>query len=165
MEAIRQLSIAILAVGCLSEPALAVVKQSKNGIFHAENNVYFSRTKNFIPFQNLDACLALGGKLPNSELKDMSSRDTSSVSLSYSLLYDRSHWKHWVDVDKDCQDTRAEVLIQRSFIEVTFRTSQHCTVTNGTWFDPFSEKIWENAIDVDIDHVVPLKWANGHGGS
>ncbi len=82
----------------------------------------------------------------------------------YSKLYNRKEWPHWIDIDKDCQNTRAEILIERSMAAVTYRNKKKCSVISGNWFDPFSGKTWTHASDVDIDHIVPLKWAHGHGG-
>ena len=45
--------------------------------------------------------------------------------------YDRDDWKHWVDEDKDCQNTRHEVLIEESLAKVAFKTDRKCQVANG----------------------------------
>lgn len=84
---------------------------------------------------------------------------------SFSGLYNRADWKHWVDADGDCQNTRAEVLIMQSMGRVAFTTSKRCSVKSGAWLDPYSGLSYSQASDLDIDHVVPLSWANGHGGS
>ena len=82
-----------------------------------------------------------------------------------SQLYNRGDWQHWIDVDGDCQDTRAELLIKSSLTDVEYRNQKNCSVVKGKWFDVYTGKTWVNASDVDIDHVLPLSWANGHGGS
>ena len=33
----------------------------------------------------------------------------------------------------------------------------------GSWHDPYSDKIFTNANELDLDHIVPLKFAHGHG--
>lgn len=73
--------------------------------------------------------------------------------------YDREKFDHWVDVDGDCEDTRAEVLITESRVE----TTGGCTIETGEWFSYYDQETWTDASDVDIDHLVPLAEAWGSG--
>ena len=77
--------------------------------------------------------------------------------------YDRDDWQHWIDIDGDCRNTRHEILIAES-IHTAVLKPNGCTVLHGLWIDPYSGKRWYRASDVDIDHLVPLKWANDRGG-
>jgi len=101
----------------------------------------------------------------NLEIPNKTQATNKSVPVvgPYSKLYNRKEWSHWVDNDGDCQNTRAEILIARSLSAVTYRNKKQCSVILGNWLDPFSGKTWFKASDVDIDHIVPLKWAHGHG--
>ena len=74
--------------------------------------------------------------------------------------YNRGDWRHWVDEDRDCQDTRNEVLLMESLIEVTYRSNQQCRVASGRWFAPYSGTTVTVPGELDIDHMVPL--ANAH---
>ena len=78
--------------------------------------------------------------------------------------YSRSDWKHWVDTDGDCQDTRAEVLILESNVDPAFATDRGCRVTGGLWNGPYTGETFTEASEVDIDHLVPLKNAHLSGG-
>ena len=40
-----------------------------------------------------------------------------------------------------------------------------CSVKSGLWHGPFSGKKLTLASDLDVDHIIPLKWANDHGGA
>ena len=80
--------------------------------------------------------------------------------------YKRSSFKHWIDKDRDCQNTRAEVLIKRSQVKVSFtqrKSKKKCTVATGLWKDFYYNEIHKLAKKVDIDHIVPLKHAWDHG--
>jgi len=83
---------------------------------------------------------------------------------AFSGLYNRSDWPHWIDADKDCQDTRAEALINASRTPVKFKRQKGCTVSHGTWFDPYTNLTFTQAGKLDIDHIIPLKEAHVSGG-
>ena len=81
--------------------------------------------------------------------------------------YDRDDWRHWIDADRDCQDARAEVLIEESRSPVSFAPNDdgdECRVTAGEWLGPWSGEVFTDASDVDIDHHVPLGHAHASGG-
>jgi hypothetical protein len=81
-----------------------------------------------------------------------------------SIQYRRRDWRHWIDEDKDCQTTRAEVLIRESQVEVTFKDEKECVVVAGLWVDAYTGLTYEQASSMDVDHIVPLAWANDRGG-
>ncbi|WP_105255719.1 HNH endonuclease family protein [Pseudoalteromonas sp. T1lg75] len=139
---------------CQAEP----VKMSHSGICHAPDSAHYLRTKNFTAYADLSSCLEAGGRLP----KGYAQENTATRGNGE---YNRDDWAHWLDVDDDCQDTRAEVLIAQSQGLVSFSNQKQCRVTQGVWTDPYSGKQFTNDDDLDIDHIVPLKFANEHGGA
>ena len=82
------------------------------------------------------------------------------VAAEATTGYDRDLFKHWVDADGDCRDTRDEVLAAESRVPVS-----GCDVTAGEWLSPYDRATWTASSDVDIDHLVPLKEAWDSGAS
>lgn len=76
--------------------------------------------------------------------------------------YDRSLFRGWADSDGDCQNTRHELLQSLSTGIVTL-AANNCTVTRGKWIDPYTGQTFTLAKDVEVDHLVPLKWAWDRG--
>ena len=76
--------------------------------------------------------------------------------------YDRSEWRHWIDADGDCQNTRHEILIRDSLVPVTLSKSG-CVVITGVWVGQYTGEVFTKARQLDIDHIIPLKWADQHG--
>ena len=76
--------------------------------------------------------------------------------------YNREAFGGWADSDGDCQNTRHELLIARSLQPAELRTDG-CLVLRGSWIDPYSAELQRQASEVDIDHLVPLKFAWDHG--
>ncbi len=81
--------------------------------------------------------------------------------------FDRSEWKHWIDADGDCQDTRTEVLIRDNTGRLRYARNADgdpCQVTAGTWICPHTGEEFRSPEQLDVDHVVPLEHAWQHGG-
>lgn len=55
------------------------------------------------------------------------------------------------------------MLISASKIPVEFKTGRGCQVAVGQWYDPYSGETFTDSAAVDLDHIVPLKFAHGHG--
>jgi hypothetical protein len=86
-----------------------------------------------------------------------------AVSSTAIYQYSRSDYKHWIDADKDCQNTRQEVLIAET-IEKVVLDEKGCNVISGKWYDPYTDKYFTNPSDLDIDHFIPLKEVDRSGG-
>ena len=84
-------------------------------------------------------------------------------ALIFANEYKRSDWIHWSDLDKDCQNSRAETLIRDSLSPVIFKTDKKCRVVFGEWLCPYTGKTFYKASDIDIDHMIPLSNAHRSG--
>jgi len=92
-------------------------------------------------------------------------KENKPVTIENSTVkYTRSSFNHWIDTDKDCLNTRHELLMQQS-TDIVRTGDNKCIISRGRWLDPYTGKVFLKASDVDIDHVIPLKWAWMHGAS
>ena len=146
-------------------PTKTIVKQSTSGICHDKTSPSFNRTKKFVGFDTVAACVADGGRLPKSKTNaiDKATNEAIEHGNAFVGLYDRSDWPHWLDSDNDCQNTRHEILIQTSRKPVSFKSDRECNVLMGEWYDPYSGDTYIVSNELDLDHIVPLKFAHGHG--
>ena len=137
------------------------VKKSNSGICHDIHSSHYERTKNFQPYKTIDDCLSSGGRLAKSA-KANKKFNNKDISTEYS----RSEFGHgWADSDKDCQNSRMETLISQSVGQIRYKTVKQCQVIAGKWISSFTGETIYNASDIDIDHVVPLKWSWNHGAN
>ncbi|MCY4523961.1 MAG: HNH endonuclease family protein [Halobacteriovoraceae bacterium] len=89
---------------------------------------------------------------------ETSSEETAAAAPAET--YDRRLFgSGWIDADKDCQNTRHEVLAEESLVPAVFKTERGCVVLSGEWFDPYTGDTFTDPSLLDIDHVVPLKEA------
>ena len=87
-----------------------------------------------------------------------------SSSTKQNIPYKRNFYGKWRDIDKDCQNTRQEVLIAESLVPVTL-DSKGCHVVSGKWFDPYTGRTFTSPNDLDIDHFIPLAEVHRSGGN
>lgn len=160
----------IVAIGlglCFAvSPAAALVKLSSSGICHAQNSPHYERTSNFRPFGTLQECLA-HGRLPKSggskiEAAGQIDSPRFDISAEPESIYNRDAFGGWADDDRDCLNTRHEILAALSVAPVRY-TASGCSVATGQWRDPYTGKTFRNARDLDIDHLVPLYYAWSRG--
>lgn len=76
--------------------------------------------------------------------------------------YDRDRYGGWVDEDRDCRNTRQELLQELSTRRPRW-SPDGCRVVSGRWYDPYTGKTFTTSSPLDIDHLVPLAWAWDHG--
>jgi hypothetical protein len=86
-----------------------------------------------------------------------------AIQSEYPSGYDRDYFRHWIDSDRDGCNTRREVLIQESRIDVSI--SGNCDVS-GQWLSLFDGVTTTDPSSLDVDHMVPLKeaWDSGAYG-
>ena len=150
-----------LVLACPIGTAAGLVKKTSAGICHPPESAYYERTRNYQTFDSIQECLASGGRLPV-----QFAADNLDLAETGSESYRRSAFGHgWNDSDVDCQNSRAEALIATSNTSVRFASNENCRVVSGRWISPFTGQIIQNSSNIDIDHVVPLKWAWEHGAN
>ncbi|GAA3169971.1 MULTISPECIES: GmrSD restriction endonuclease domain-containing protein [Streptomyces] len=76
--------------------------------------------------------------------------------------YSRAKFPHWIGQGGTC-DTR-EIVLARDGQDVV--ADSQCHAVSGTWTSPYDDKMFTNARDLDIDHMVPLAnaWRSGADG-
>ncbi|GAA2173526.1 HNH endonuclease family protein [Arthrobacter parietis] len=86
------------------------------------------------------------------------------VAAENNVGYDRNrYFGQWIDQNRDCQNTRHEVLIQESRVTPKFTSTKLCSVATGKWITTFDNKTHTSATTVQIDHMVPVHEAWGSG--
>ncbi|GAB4099937.1 HNH endonuclease family protein [Sinomonas halotolerans] len=85
------------------------------------------------------------------------------VAAEVNWGYDRTkYFGSWKDTNRDCQNTRHEVLIAESRVSPRL-SSTRCTVTRGKWVTSWDNRTHYDPRAVQIDHMVPVHEAWGSG--
>lgn len=84
------------------------------------------------------------------------------------VRYSRKSYKHWTDEDFDTANTREEVLLDAAQGDVRVTKNKYSgqnKVTGGEWITPYSGDTVRHRGGIEIDHAVPLYWADQHGAN
>ena len=126
-----------------------------------------SATEPLEPSPQQPAAIDLSAESPEVQSLLVSLRGLRVAARGSGVGYNRRDWGDWIDADRDCQNTRAEVLISESLAPVSFAPEDDgdkCLVISGQWLGPWTGEVFTDASDVDIDHHVPLGHAHLSGG-
>lgn len=110
-------------------------------------------------------CHMTGCEMPDTFSIGRTGRD--SLLMDYrdrEKFFNTDDWNFEEDYDNDCQSTRQEMLIITSRTEVKYTNPRNCVVRTGEWLDEYTGKVFTVAVQVDLDHVIPLMYAHTHGG-
>lgn len=97
------------------------------------------------------------------------------IAPAEKVKYDRGEWNHWISSGSGCWDVREQVLYDEAVKDATLvlkdksgkevtDVKKACSITAGTWNDPYSGTVIKNPKELDIDHMIPLSYAAQHGG-
>lgn len=101
------------------------------------------------------------GVIPVEELHKL--LDGFTVQPEYGVGYNRENFRHWINSDGDCFNTRHQVLRQESLSNVQVDVGTQCMVRAGDWVSIYDGRAVTDPADLDIDHLVPLAeaWDSG----
>lgn len=139
--------------------ALKLAKSAEltlRGIFAKSIAVLLAATFSF-SIVNLGPTAVAAQPMNVSEMLDALKVSTETVNPAYS----RDYFKHWVDVDRNGCDTRAEVLMSESRTKVS--RQGRCTIVAGEWLSVYDNTVIKIGSKLDVDHLVPLAeaWRSG----
>ncbi|MFF2751337.1 hypothetical protein ACFVVA_38100 [Kitasatospora sp. NPDC058048] len=79
--------------------------------------------------------------------------DELTVEAPHSMEgYSREKFPHWIKISGEC-DTR-ETVLARDGKDVV--QDDLCRAVAGTWASPYDDRVFTDAKQLDIDHMVPL---------
>ena len=79
-------------------------------------------------------------------------------------FFNEDDWSFEEDFDGDCQSTRQEMLVLTSRSEIRYTNPRNCVVRTGEWLDEYTGEVFEVAVKLEVDHVIPRMYAHTHGG-
>lgn len=94
------------------------------------------------------------------ELQEM--LNNLQISEDCKIKYSRKDYKHWIKQERGGYDTRQKVLIEESLIMPTIKPSAK-KVESGRWYGSYTDRLFDDPKDLDIDHLVPLGEAHRSG--
>ncbi len=130
------------------------VKLTSSGWCHTVQSRYYSRIKHCEVFEDVWCCVYDG--------KGEHSRWNGDVPEIPEYSRNQFGWS-WLDEDRDGQNARTEALILQSTGPLTYTDETERLVARGRWRSPYTNDVLFDASAIDIDHIVPLKWAWDHG--
>ena len=149
----KPFSLGLISFGLLFVPAIA---SSHGGNLDINGGHYYGRSYH---------CHLSGCEMPDTFGIGRARRDSLMTNRrGREKFFNTDDWNFEVDYDNDCQSTRQEMLILTSRTEVRYTNPRNCVVRTGEWLDEYTGKTFKVAVQVDIDHVIPLMYAHTHGG-
>ena len=88
-----------------------------------------------------------------------------SLASLFSQSYNRSMFMTDWATFSGCINVREQVLIRDAKATIVYGqlNGKNCSIVSSTWICPYTGKVVTDPLKLDVDHMVPLKWAFDHG--
>ena len=103
----------------------------------------------------------LDGCIPAAHRHQYRSRAFSASDMDRYFL--DADWPHWLTMG-GCKDARTVVLEATSRVPVTWTNPRQCDIREGLWIDQYTGEEFTRAAQMEVDHVIPPRYANGANG-
>lgn len=104
----------------------------------------------------------MDGCIPTVSRHQYRSRAFSNVN-DMDRYFLKEDWPHWQLVTQ-CKTARTFVLEQTSKAPVTWTNPRQCEIREGLWIDEYSGEEYTRGAQLEVDHIIPLKYANASNG-
>ncbi len=79
-------------------------------------------------------------------------------------FYNEADWPLFEGNSSNCRSIRQTILVLTSRETVSFTNPRACEVRTGSWIDEYTGKRFNVANQLELDHIIPRRYAHSHGG-
>jgi hypothetical protein len=79
-------------------------------------------------------------------------------------FYNEADWPLFEGNSSNCRSIRQTILVLTSRETVSFTNPRECEVRTGSWIDEYTGKRFTVASQLELDHIIPRRYAHNQGG-
>jgi len=79
-------------------------------------------------------------------------------------FYNDADWPLFEGNNSNCRSIRQTILVLTSRETVRFTNPRECEVRTGSWIDEYTGKRFNVANQLELDHIIPRRYAHNQGG-
>ena len=79
-------------------------------------------------------------------------------------FYNEADWPLFEGDRGNCRSTRQTILVITSRRPVSFTNPRECEARTGAWIDEYTGENYQVANQLELDHIIPRRYAHSHGG-
>ncbi len=79
-------------------------------------------------------------------------------------FYNEADWPLFEGSSGNCRSIRQTMLVITSRAPVSFTNPRECEARTGEWLDEYTGEVFNVAAQLELDHIIPRRYAHSHGG-
>lgn len=107
--------------------------------------------------------------MPGCQMPDTFTRTGRRDSLLFdpstrNRFFNSADWALFEGNTANCRSIKNELLVITSRSPVSYTNPRQCQVRTGEWYDVYTGDTVTVASQVELDHIIPVRYAHNHGG-